>query len=52
MIAIAAYIWEEGITHEALIHLASNDLLFQPAYQVPFIQQWLDQQFYGNGGLR
>ena len=45
MIAIGAYIVEESITHKALINIGSNALLLQPAYEIPFIQQWLDQQF-------
>lgn len=45
MIAFAAYLWEEGITHRALIDIPTNMLLLRPAYQVPFIQEWLDEQF-------
>ncbi|KAL7444440.1 hypothetical protein ACHAXM_012042 [Skeletonema potamos] len=45
MIAVAAYIFEEGMTHKPVISLAANDLLFQPFYLVPFIQAWLDTQF-------
>ena len=45
MIAFAAYLWEEGITHRALIDIPTNMLLLRPAFQVPFIQQWLDEQF-------
>lgn len=45
MLAVAAYIIEESITHQALIEIESNALLFEPAYQVPFIQRWLDSQF-------
>jgi Chlorophyll A-B binding protein len=45
MIAIAVYIWEEFITHKALIDIPGNELLLEPAYQVPFIQVWLDAQF-------
>lgn len=45
MIAIGAYIVEESITHKALVDIGSNALLLQPAYEIPFIQEWLDQQF-------
>ena len=45
MIAIAAYILEESITHKALIDIGTNALLLQPAYEIPFIQEWLDEQF-------
>ena len=45
MIAVAAYIFEEGMTHKPVISLAANDLLFEPFYLVPFIQAWLDSQF-------
>jgi len=49
MIAVAAFMFEEAMTHRPIITLAANELLFEPAYQVPFIQAWLDQQF-GNIG--
>jgi hypothetical protein len=45
MIAVAAYIFEEGMTHKPVISLAANDLLFQPFYLVPYVQAWLDIQF-------
>jgi light-harvesting complex I chlorophyll a/b binding protein 1 len=45
MLAVAAYILEEGVTHKAFIEIESNALLLEPAYQVPFIQRWLDAQF-------
>jgi hypothetical protein len=45
MLAVAAFFWEELMTHKPLISIESNALLFEPAYQVPFIQQWLDAQF-------
>jgi Chlorophyll A-B binding protein len=45
MIAIAAYILEESIKHKALIDIGTNALLLQPAYEIPFIQEWLDEQF-------
>ena len=45
MLAFAAFTWEEAITHLPLIDIGQNDLLLEPAYEVPFIQQWLDAQF-------
>jgi hypothetical protein len=45
MIAVAAYAFEEAMTHVPIVGLPTNALLFEPAYQVPFIQQWLDMQF-------
>ncbi|KAG7351355.1 chlorophyll A-B binding protein [Nitzschia inconspicua] len=45
MIAFAAFCFEEAVSHKALVSIPSNELLFEPAYQVPFIQEWLDQQF-------
>jgi hypothetical protein len=45
MIAVGAYIVEESITHKALVEIGSNALLLQPAYEIPFIQEWLDEQF-------
>lgn len=45
MIAVAAYILEEIVTRKALIEIESNALLLEPAYQVPFVQRWLDTQF-------
>lgn len=45
MIAVAAYIFEEGMTHKPVISLAANDLLFEPFFLVPYVQAWLDNQF-------
>jgi light-harvesting complex I chlorophyll a/b binding protein 1 len=45
MLAVAVYFWEELTTHQPLISVKGNELLFEPAYQVPFIQEWLDAQF-------
>lgn len=45
MIAFAVFLWEESITHLALVDIPGNDILLEPAYQVPFIQEWLDGQF-------
>lgn len=51
MIAVAAYFFEELFTHKALIEIESNALLLEPAYQVPFIQRWLDDLFARNDPL-
>lgn len=45
MIAVAAFGFEEAMTHRPVITIGRNDMLFEPIYQVPFIQAWLDQQF-------
>jgi len=45
MLAFLAFVWEEGIAHLPLIEIGENDLLLEPAYEIPFIQQWLDSQF-------
>jgi len=45
MIAVASFIFEEMMTHRPIVEIPTNALLFEPAYQVPFIQQWLDMQF-------
>jgi len=45
MLAFAAYTFEEATTHLPLISVKGNELLFLPAYQVPYIQEYLDQQF-------
>lgn len=45
MVAFAAFVFEEATSHQALIDITSNELLFVPAYQIPFIQEWLDGQF-------
>ena len=49
MIAVAAFAFEESMTHIPVISIGRNDLLFEPVYQVPFIQEWLDQQFASVG---
>lgn len=45
MLAVLVFIWEEAVTHQPVIDVAGNELLFEPAYQIPFIQTWLDAQF-------
>ena len=39
MLAFATYIWEEAVTHKLLIKVEGNELLFEPAYQIPIIQE-------------
>lgn len=51
MIAVAAYFLEELFTHQPFIALESNALLLEPAYQIPFIQRWLDELFARNDPL-
>lgn len=45
MLAFAAYVFEEFTTHLPLISIRGNELLFLPAYQIPYIQEILDEQF-------
>jgi light-harvesting complex I chlorophyll a/b binding protein 1 len=45
MLAFAVFVFEEATTHLPLLEIEGNELLFLPAYQVPFIQEWLDAQF-------
>lgn len=45
MVAVAAYILEEAISHRPLVSLPFNEFLFEPAYEIPVVQAWLDQQF-------
>jgi hypothetical protein len=45
MIAFAVYVFEEATTGLPIISIPSNDLLFEPAYQIPFIQKYLDSCF-------
>lgn len=45
MLGVGCYIYEEAVSGLALIEIPGNELLFEPLYQVPFIQSWLDSQF-------
>lgn len=45
MLAVAVFIWEEVRTGLPIIDVPGNELLFEPAYQVPYIQEWLDSLF-------
>jgi Chlorophyll A-B binding protein len=45
MLAVAAYALEEAFTHKALIEIENNALLLEPPFQVPVIQNWLDNVF-------
>mmetsp|Transcript_2365 Transcript_2365/g.2852 ORF Transcript_2365/g.2852 Transcript_2365/m.2852 type:complete len:95 (+) Transcript_2365:1-285(+) len=45
MMAIAFYVFEEATTHTPVISIPGNELLFEPAYQISYIQSWLDSIF-------
>lgn len=48
MLACAVFFWEELTTHQPIIDIESNALLFEPFYEIPFLQQWLDSIFQSN----
>eukprot|EP00978_Attheya_sp_CCMP212_P001226 scaffold2553_cov32-Attheya_sp.AAC.5 len=45
MVAVGAFIFEEAASHRPIVSIHGNQLLFTPAYQIPAIQAWLDNQF-------
>ena len=45
MLAFAVFLFEEARTGKPVISIPGNEILFEPAYQVPFVQKWLDSQF-------
>jgi len=45
MVAVGAFIFEEAASHRPIVSIPGNELLFTPAYQIPAIQAWLDNQF-------
>ena len=45
MLAFAVFVYEEARTGKPIVSIPGNEILFEPAYQVPFIQRWLDSQF-------
>lgn len=47
MIAVLSYILQEGFFHQPLITLPWNQVLFEPAFEIPAVQAWLDGQFAG-----
>ena len=47
MFAVLSYILQEGIFHQPLITLPWNQVLFEPAFEIPAVQAWLDGQFAG-----
>jgi hypothetical protein len=47
MIAVLSYILQEAICHQPLISLPWNQFLFEPAFEIPAVQAWLDEQFAG-----
>lgn len=47
MVAVFFYILEETVFHAPVISLKFNQLLFEPAFEIPAVQEWLDRQFQG-----
>ena len=47
MLAVLSYIIQEGLFHHPLIDLPWNQILFEPAYEIPSVQAWLDSKFGG-----
>mmetsp|Transcript_47177 Transcript_47177/g.70188 ORF Transcript_47177/g.70188 Transcript_47177/m.70188 type:complete len:95 (-) Transcript_47177:568-852(-) len=45
MMAVLAFAWEEVTTQTPVIAIASNALLFEPAYDIPSFREWLDMKF-------
>mmetsp|Transcript_3105 Transcript_3105/g.4699 ORF Transcript_3105/g.4699 Transcript_3105/m.4699 type:complete len:364 (-) Transcript_3105:287-1378(-) len=45
MLAVVVYFWEELTSHQPIISIEGNELLFEPAYEIPVIQSWLDSIF-------
>eukprot|EP00590_Aulacoseira_subarctica_P002085 CAMPEP_0172437250 /NCGR_PEP_ID=MMETSP1064-20121228/72152_1 /TAXON_ID=202472 /ORGANISM="Aulacoseira subarctica , Strain CCAP 1002/5" /LENGTH=258 /DNA_ID=CAMNT_0013185701 /DNA_START=1144 /DNA_END=1916 /DNA_ORIENTATION=+ len=45
MMAVAFYALQEAMTHKPFVELTWNQILFEPAYQIPLIRQWLDDAF-------
>ena len=45
MVAVAIYMLEEGITHKPIISLPFNEYLFEPAFFIPSVRFFLDQNF-------
>lgn len=45
MLAVALYAFEEVVSHKPMIAIDSNSLLFEPWFEIPAIQEWLDAQF-------
>ena len=49
MIAVLSFILQEGISHQPLITLPWNQILFEPAFEIPAVQAYLDKLFAGTG---
>jgi len=47
MVAVFFYVVQETMTHQPLITLPWNEVLFEPAYVIPAVQAWLDERFAG-----
>mmetsp|Transcript_11211 Transcript_11211/g.23656 ORF Transcript_11211/g.23656 Transcript_11211/m.23656 type:complete len:626 (-) Transcript_11211:165-2042(-) len=45
MLAFAAFVFEELTSHQGIVDIPGNEVLFVPAYQIPIVQEWLDSQF-------
>jgi light-harvesting complex I chlorophyll a/b binding protein 1 len=45
MLAVVLYAFEEVVSHKPMISIDSNSLLFEPWFEIPAIQEWLDAQF-------
>lgn len=47
MVAVFFYVLEEAVFRQPLVSLPFNQMLFEPAFQIPAVQEWLDRQFTG-----
>jgi len=47
MVAVFFYVVQEAVTHQPLIGLPWNQVLFEPAFEIPAVQAWLDERFAG-----
>jgi len=47
MVAVFCYVVQEALTHQPLITLPWNEVLFEPAFEIPAVQAWLDERFAG-----
>ena len=46
MMAILLFVLQEAFYHQPLIHIGFwNPLFFTPAFELPAVQHWLDDQF-------
>mmetsp|Transcript_20446 Transcript_20446/g.25163 ORF Transcript_20446/g.25163 Transcript_20446/m.25163 type:complete len:518 (-) Transcript_20446:191-1744(-) len=47
MMTVLMYFIQEAVTYQPLISLPWNQILFEPAFEIPEVQAWLDSQFAG-----